>query len=165
MTVPKAVFDAVCYLQAVTNPNGPAWAALELSDAGRIRLVASEETLREVTEILSRPKLRIRFPSLTDDRRDLFLRIVRQVAEMVHDVPKVMSLERDPKDEPYLNLAIVSGAAYLVTRDKDMLDLMQNAPFRAAYPGLRIVRPEELLRELTPSINVEEPSDEIGESV
>jgi len=58
MTAPKAVFDTVSYLQAVTNPNGPAWAALELTDVGRIRLVASEETLREVVDVLSRPNTR-----------------------------------------------------------------------------------------------------------
>ena len=28
----------------------------------------------------------------------------------------------DPDDEPYLNLAVASGAVYLVTRDRDMLE-------------------------------------------
>ena len=133
MTAPKAVFDTVSYLQAVTNPNGPAWAALELTDAGRIRLVASEETLREVVDVLSRPNIRKRFPSLTDERLGQFLQVIRLVAEMLVDVPRIVSLERDPKDEPFLNLAITSGAAYLVTRDKDMLDLMQDGAFRAAH--------------------------------
>jgi uncharacterized protein len=151
MTAPKAVFDTVSYLQAVTNPNGPAWAALELTDAGRIRLVASEETLREVVDVLSRPNIRKRFPSLTDERLGQFLQVIRLVAEMLVDVPRIVSLERDPKDEPFLNLAITSGAAYLVTRDKDMLDLMQDGAFRAAHPGLRIIGPVELLKELTPS--------------
>ena len=32
----KAVFDTVVYLQAALNPAGPAFAALELADAGRI---------------------------------------------------------------------------------------------------------------------------------
>ncbi|MGZ3389798.1 MAG: PIN domain-containing protein [Isosphaeraceae bacterium] len=60
----KAVFDTVVYLQAALNPAGPAFAALELADAGRIRLVASEETLEEVAEVLSRPRLRAKYPDL-----------------------------------------------------------------------------------------------------
>ena len=63
----KAVFDTVVYFQAALNPAGPAFAALELADAGRIRLVASEETLEEVAEVLSRPRLRAKYPDLTDE--------------------------------------------------------------------------------------------------
>jgi predicted nucleic acid-binding protein len=47
MTSPRAVFDSVILLQAVTNPNGPSWAALALADTGRIRIVASDATLKE----------------------------------------------------------------------------------------------------------------------
>ena len=36
----------------------------------------------------------------------------------------------------------------LMTRDQDMLDLMPDAPFRAAHPGLRIIGPVEFLKEL-----------------
>jgi uncharacterized protein len=159
VTSPKAVFDAMCYLQAVTNPDGPAWAIMALSDSARLKIVASEETLKEVADVLSRPNLVKKFPSL-DERRDLFLSIIRTVAELVADVPKTVSLPRDPKDEPYLNLAVASGAAYLVSRDKDMLDLMDDPDFTAKHPELRIVGPVELLRELaSPKASEEEPSE------
>jgi predicted nucleic acid-binding protein len=46
---------------------------------------------------------------------------------------------------PYLNLAIASNAAYLVTRDKDLLDLTQEAAFVARFPQLRIVEPVTFL--------------------
>jgi predicted nucleic acid-binding protein len=44
----------------------------------------------------------------------------------------------------YINLAIVSNAAYLVSRDKDLLDLMTTSTdiarqFRSRYPFLRIM--------------------------
>lgn len=42
---------------------------------------------------------------------------------MIDEVPREVALDRDPKDEPYLNLACVSGAEYLVSRDADLLDL------------------------------------------
>jgi putative PIN family toxin of toxin-antitoxin system len=153
---PRAVIDTVVYLQAALKPAGPAFAALELVDAARIRLVASEETLEEVAEVLSRPRLRAKYPDLTDERRDQLLAVIRHVAEIVSAVPRTVLLARDPDDESYLNLAVTSGARYLVTRDKDLLDLMGDAAFVAQYPGLKILSPVELLRELAPPIQVEE---------
>ena len=38
--------------------------------------------------------------------------------------PSVFAYPRDPKDEPYVNLAVAAAADYVVTRDKDLLDLM-----------------------------------------
>ncbi len=151
MTPPKAVFDAMCYLQAVTHHDGPAWAVMALSDSGLLKIIASEETLKEVVDILSRPNLVKKFPSLIE-RRGLFLAVIRTVAEVRPDPPKAVSLPRDPKDEPYLNLAVASGAAYLVTRDKHMLDLMDDLDFTTRYPGLKILGPVALLRELAPPI-------------
>lgn len=62
--------------------------------------------------------------------------------------PRVESLERDPKDEPYLNLAIATKAEYLVTRDRDLLDLMHDSSFQQRYPDLRILDPVEFLNEI-----------------
>jgi len=44
----------------------------------------------------------------------------------------------------YINLAIVANATYLVSRDKDLLDLMTTSTdiarqFRSRYPFLRIM--------------------------
>lgn len=44
----------------------------------------------------------------------------------------------------YVNLAIVANAAYLVSRDKDLLDLMTTSTdiarqFRSRYPFLRVL--------------------------
>jgi predicted nucleic acid-binding protein len=55
---------------------------------------------------------------------------------------------RDPKDEPYINLAIAAGADYLTSRDKVLLDLMKDPEFTSKYPGIRILDPASLLREL-----------------
>ncbi len=82
--------------------------------------------------------------------------MIRHVAELLPAVPRTVTLARDPDDEPYLNLAVASGAAYLVTWDHDMLDLMKDASFVAQYPELKILTPVELLTELTPPIALQE---------
>jgi putative PIN family toxin of toxin-antitoxin system len=156
VTPPKVIFDTVILLQAVTNPDGPSWAALALADSCRIQIVASEATLNEAEDVFARPSVRKRFATLDDQRAGEFLGVYRGMAEIHINVPKTVSLERNHKDEPFLDLAVASGAGCLVTRDKDMLDLMADAGFTTRYPGLKIVGPVELLRELAPPIALEE---------
>jgi len=109
-----------------------------------------------VADVLSRPRLRAKYPDLTDERRDQLLAVIRHVAEVLPAAPRTVTLACDPDDVPYLNLAVASGAAYLVTWDRDMLDLMQDAAFVARYPDLKILSPVELLTELTPPVGLQE---------
>ena len=53
-----------------------------------------------------------------------FLKDLLSFATLQIDVPKIFTLERDPKDEIYINLALFTGATYVVSRDNDLLDLM-----------------------------------------
>jgi predicted nucleic acid-binding protein len=77
---------------------------------------------------------------------EAFLQRVQAKALVINAVPKLITHPRDPDDEPYLNLAIVAGARFLVSRDKDLLDLMSDADFRGRSPGLVILDPVAFLR-------------------
>ncbi|HZM44446.1 MAG TPA: putative toxin-antitoxin system toxin component, PIN family [Burkholderiales bacterium] len=52
----------------------------------------------------------------------------------------------DPDDQKFLDLAAACGARYLVTRDRDLLELVRN---RDPAPPFRIVTPRELRALLT----------------
>jgi predicted nucleic acid-binding protein len=57
------------------------------------------------------------------------------------------------KDEPYINLAIITAADYLVSRDADLLDLGRDSDvdgerLRRHSPRLRVLDPVEFLVEL-----------------
>jgi predicted nucleic acid-binding protein len=59
-------------------------------------------------------------------------------------------LERDPKDAKYVDLAIATKADFLVTRDKDLLDLReQGSPLLQVLEKMdwqfKIVDPFEML--------------------
>ncbi len=59
-------------------------------------------------------------------------------------------LERDPKDAKLIDLAIASKADFLVTRDKDLLDLREHgSPLLPVFEKLelqcKIVDPFEML--------------------
>jgi putative PIN family toxin of toxin-antitoxin system len=154
MTVPVAVFDCMVYLQAAARPDGPARACLGLAQQGRVCLCISPAIRSEVDDVLSRPKVRQKFPSLTPAVVAAFLRDVDALARSAGEVPKVVTFPRDPKDEPYLNLAVAAGATRLITWDNDLLDLMADNPegtdFRGRFPDLLIFTPVAFLRELGP---------------
>jgi predicted nucleic acid-binding protein len=90
---------------------------------------------------------------LTDELTRQFLTSLAKRAIPFSEVPRQFVYERDPKDEPYINLAIAAKANYLVSRDADILDLAGlNNPdgvrLREHAPDLRILDPFLFLADL-----------------
>lgn len=143
----RVVFDCMVFLQALARPSGPAARLfMEQVERGRITRFVSDAIVQEVHDVLDRPRIRAKNPTLTDEAIEEFLSRVVQSAVRVDPVPAAYTLTRDPDDEPYVNLAIAVEAAYLVARDNDLLDLVQDAAFRTRCPSLTIVDPVALLR-------------------
>ena len=132
----SAVFDCVVYLQAVLSSKGPAFACLSLAEEEHVTLYFSPDILEEVKRSLGRPLLRNKYSQLTDASVTTFLERVVKLGTLTQNPPALFSLKRDQKDEPYLNLAIEMNASFLVSRDNDLLDLMQDEGFRKAYSDL-----------------------------
>jgi predicted nucleic acid-binding protein len=91
---------------------------------------------------------------LTDERVTAFIERIEKKATLIDPVPSRISYERNPDDEPVLNLGLEANARYLVTRDNDLLDLMQeNDPvgklLRQQAPDLTILDPTAFLRAIT----------------
>ena len=85
----------------------------------KVQLIFSEELLKELAEVSSRPKLKKFFKK--DDWR-LILSIIESYAVFI-PVASVLSKCRDKKDDFLLALAKDSKADYLLTGDKDLLVL------------------------------------------
>lgn len=151
--LPGVVFDCNIFLQALVNPKGAAGACLALFESGEIELYVSAQVLAEVAEVLSRPQVRQLAPSLTLETIEAFVENIRDKAICLRNVPDEYHFERDPKDEPYLNLAIIANATYLVSKDNDLLDLMETQKaearnFRLRYPMLKILTAPAFLQEM-----------------
>jgi putative PIN family toxin of toxin-antitoxin system len=87
--------------------------------AQQIAIVLSEQLLLELKMVTQRPKLKKYFQEQKVDKLIEFLRAIGQIHE-----PSVSNLlSRDPKDNFLLDLAETSKADFLVTGDKDLLDL------------------------------------------
>lgn len=103
--------------------------------------------------MLNRPEVRACFPDLSDEIAGAFLTRVRNLSQFSSDVPKTFAYSRDSDDEAYINLAVEVGADFIVTRDKDLLDLMIGytddcKEFRQRFRTLRVVKPVDFLKEI-----------------
>ncbi|BBO34327.1 hypothetical protein PLANPX_3939 [Lacipirellula parvula] len=107
----------------------------------------------EIRDVLTRPEHLDKFPALTQAAVDFFLDHLLSLARFYPLVPSHYHLERDPKDTKYINLAIEAAADWLVSWDKDLLELSNNESptgrdFSSKYPQLRIGTGEDFLRHL-----------------
>jgi putative PIN family toxin of toxin-antitoxin system len=147
----RVVYDCVVFLQGAGRRSGPARRCLDLVDAGAVQLCLSPAVLAETADVLQRPELLRKFPLLTSEDSQTLLRAVRSKSMLFGNVPRALSLPRDPDDEPYLDLAVGAAAHYLVTwNDRHLTYLMRHdtpegIEFCQRFPNLRIVDPVTFL--------------------
>jgi uncharacterized protein len=147
----RVVFDCNSFLQAAINQESLAGNCYKLIEERVVELFVSQDVLDEIEEVINRPHIRERFETLTVERIENFLSSIKNLAVFVRKIPKVFSLPRDVDDEIYINLAVECEADFIVTRDKDLLDLMtaidENSKlFRQKFRPLKIVQPLDFLR-------------------
>ena len=149
--LPRVVFDCNVLLQAAARERSVAAKCLQLVESGHIQLCVSREVLAEAEDVLNRPEVRAHFPDLSDEIVGAFLKRLQKLSVLIRLVPKEFSYSRDEGDEPYINLAIAAGADFIISRDRDLLDLMTGytdecKEFRQRFRLLKVVEPVEFLK-------------------
>lgn len=134
----KAVFDTVVFVRSLINPHGK-WGKLVFNNHHRYQLYVSQSILIEILEVLKRPELTLKFKTLQTLDFSQIITILGQ-ASCVEPL-KIPSVCRDPKDDKFLAAALSAKADYLVSEDKDLLDLKE-------YQGIKIVNTEVFLNVL-----------------
>lgn len=105
----------------------------------RGKLVATEQTLAELTSRLLSPK----FDRLVSQAaRETLLRSLHPIVEVV-PVIQVIRACRDSKDDMFLEAAVNGRADVLITGDKDLLALHP-------FAGIPIITPADYLATLEP---------------
>jgi len=148
----RVVFDCNTFLQALASPEGPAGQCVQLAIDRKINLFVSPSVLEELREVTSRPKVITRL-RLHTNRVEEFFEAIEIAATLLVGFPEVFSYPRDPDDAHYVNLALAADAKLIVSRDRDLLDLMdltkvEAADFQKRFPALRILNPVEFLFEI-----------------
>jgi len=151
---PRVVFDCMIFVQAALNGLGTCGACFQAARDARLKLQVSPYVIGELKGVLTRPRLRGKFSRLNDTFTKAFVEEFVRISTMTSSVPAAYRHPLDPKDEPYVNLAIASRSSLIVSRDaRHTLALMDVARpegkvFRAAFPSIEIVTPERLLSSL-----------------
>lgn len=114
-------------------------ALLRMLDDSVVSLFVSDEVLGEVRDVLSRPKVRQKNSRITDERVGALLTRLARISTFLKNVPRRFVFDPDPKAEKYVNLAIEADASYLVSHNRDLLDLMREdtpeaQPFGVSSP-------------------------------
>jgi putative PIN family toxin of toxin-antitoxin system len=147
----RVVFDCNTLLQGLASPRGPAGRCVQLAIDGRIGLFISPVILEELREVTARPRVIAKL-HLDTARVEEFIALIEASATILDGFPEPFVYQRDPDDAHYVNLAHAAGARLIVTRDNDLLDLMdlskpEAIEFQKFYPALRIVNPVAFLTE------------------
>jgi putative PIN family toxin of toxin-antitoxin system len=134
----KAVLDTNVWLDWLVFAD-PSARTLETTwTCGSLELLACHATRAEWQDVLSRPALAIA-PSVRRAAADAFDQRVRILAQETIPLVRHPSLLcRDPDDQKFIDLALISRTDFLVTRDKALLSLARAARTRH---GLEIVSP------------------------
>lgn len=146
-----AVFDCNIFIQSLLNPISIAAKCVEAARTGQVKLFVSKDALAEIRDVVFRPNILARLPDADNEQIEAFIEDILSVAVLIRTVPKSFKFQRDPKDEIIINLAVVAEAAYIVSCDQDLLDLMTGftgdcKEFRQRFRFLRVVAPTEFLQ-------------------
>jgi len=87
---------------------------------------------------------------LSSERVDSLIDWLREVAIFKDPVAHIYDYPIDPKDEPYINLAIKSGAVFLVSWDKHLKNLAdlnhkEGQRFKERFPNILVMDPKQFL--------------------
>jgi len=148
---PGVVFDCNIFMQALGFPHGPAGRCLELVWEGKLKLLLSRQILAEVQSVTARPKIAAKL-RVRAGRIEKFINSIESSGQLFDTFPNVFVYERDPRDAHYVNLALAAGAGVIVSRDKDLLELMDRSKpdgrrFHDQFPAMRILDPVSFLKE------------------
>lgn len=129
----RLVIDTNLWISRLLVPGGTAARAVDHGLSWGIPLM-SEETLTELSEVLSRDRFD-RYVSREDRRH--FLRLLGGIVRVIPITQRIAAC-RDPKDDKFLDVALNGEAHLILTGDQDLLELH---PFH----GIEIVSPADFL--------------------
>lgn len=104
---------------------------------GDFELLTSPALLSELKDVVQHPRLRRYLRGDPQPPID----VLEQDATFVAGALTLSGICRDPKDDMFIACAVEGGATYLVTGDKDLLDLKQ-------YDGVEMVTARAFLDRL-----------------
>ena len=135
----RAVIDTGVFVSALIRRQGTTGDVLRALRDGRFTAIYTTDIVVEIIDVLGRAKFRAKYHIEPDDITAL-VNLIRLRGELVTPNQKVTAC-RDPKDDKFLEAALVAKADCIVSGDADLLVLN---PFE----DIPILRPAEFLARL-----------------
>jgi hypothetical protein len=136
----RVVLDANVFVSSILSVAGTPARILDAWRNERFQLLISDAILDEIRRVLRYPKI-IQRHLWTEAETDRFL---HSLASLTIKTPGSLTLNvisDDPSDNRYLECAAEGSADFIVSGDRDLLDL-------GNYQGIAIVRPAAFLEHI-----------------
>ena len=133
----RTVLDSTILVSAFLTPGGAADAVLQAAIDERCTCILADPIFDEITRRLLDPRLQQRYAYSASDVA-AYEALLRSAFMRVTDLPFLAGIVRDPNDDMIIACAVAASAAYVVTRDHDLLSL-------ASYDSITIITPEAFL--------------------
>lgn len=138
----RAALDTNVLVSGLIAAQGPPRQILDAWLDGHFNLVTSLHQVAELNHVLSYPRLAMRL-GLKDAELELILAALLSQAEVTPGRLQLPGVTRDAKDDPLVACAVEGHADYLVSADRDLLDLGE-------CEGVRLVSPRQSMGILGP---------------
>lgn len=132
----RVAVDTNIFISTIIKPENRVGLIVARMRNGEYTLLYSEQLLNEIAEVVTRDKIWTRY-KLTDETLSAFLGSIIAYGEQIRLVT-VVDVCRDPDDNILLALAVDGKADYIVSGDKDLLDLV-------TFEEIPIVKPADFL--------------------
>jgi putative PIN family toxin of toxin-antitoxin system len=132
----RVVVDTSTLIRYLIRPGAAIRTLIEdlwLSD--QIRMVTCPELLAELEGVLQRDYIRA---VIHPEDADALLAAIRRKAEFLPSLGTIPSYSRDRKDDKFIACAVAGRVTYVITVDKDLLDMEVCA-------GIRLLAPHKFL--------------------
>ncbi len=133
----KAVLDTNVLISGLVSNHGTPRQLVDDWLADRYTLVSSLYLFKELTRVLTYPKIAKRL-RLSQAELDTILTTLLVKTEMTPGQLRLPGVTRDPKDDPVVACAKEGQADYLVSGDQDLL-VLEN------YKGIPIITPQQFV--------------------
>ena len=128
---PSAVVDASVLVSAFLFPRSLPGTLIAAAESGAYRLCLSPILIEETRRALINPRLTGPYGHSREEAA-AWCEGLASLAHMVTDLPDIGRVCRDEDDDHVIAAAVAAYASFIVTGDKDLLDL-------GVHDGIRIV--------------------------
>ena len=133
---PRVILDSVVAVSAFLTDG--LTADLVSMCQENVNLYTAEEILQEIRRVLlEKPHIRNRY-RYSSEQVEVFIDYLRNISTVVTHLPEIRVIERDPKDDMIIACAVAVSADYIISRDRDLLDL-------GNHEQIQIVPPKEFI--------------------